>query len=198
MAPAVHKSRNILFKCDVRPKRVLPGFGFIRKTDKLPEKECSMETKYFSLEMASSNKVTRVFQLVFGVTCIVVALTWVILNYYSIKANASLWATILFLLGFGYFMVVSGLGKAMKFIEISSDVIKIKRNSVLPASDLRADEIGRIEVFPLNIIFFLRSGKKIILRFGTTFTDVIGEVRLQIKDFSDLNNIPVEFKNEII
>ncbi len=157
-----------------------------------------METKYFSLEMASPNRITRIFQLVFGVTCIVVALIWVILNYYSIKANVSLWATILFLLGFGYFMVVSGLGKAMKYIEISSEVIRIKRNSVLPVSDLRAEDIGRIEVFPLNIIFFLRSGKKVTLRFGTTFTDVIGEVRLQLKNFTDLNNIPVEFKNEII
>lgn len=157
-----------------------------------------METKYFSLELATTNKVTRVFQLVFGAICIVVALIWVILNYYSIKSNISLWVTVVFLIGFGYFMVISGLGRAMKFIEISSDMIKIKRNSVLPVRELSAPDIERIEIFPLNIIFFLKSGGKMTVRFGTTYTDVIGEVRNQIEKFTGINNIPVEYKSEVI
>ena len=157
-----------------------------------------METKYFSLELAATNKMTRIFQLVFGAICILVALIWVILNYYSVKSNISLWATIVFLIGFGYFMVMSGLGRAMKFIEISRDLIKIKRNSVLPVRELTAADIERIEVFPLSIVFFLRSGKKMTVRFGTTFTDIIGEVRDQIDKFSEINNIGVEYKSEEI
>jgi energy-converting hydrogenase Eha subunit C len=155
-----------------------------------------MENNHFSLEVNKSNKLTRIFQLVFGIICAVVALIWLILNISSLRSNGTLVITIIFLLGFAYYMVNSGLGHGEKFIEISKNTIKLRKNSIFPVRVLSASAIERIEIFPLNIVFFLRSGKTVFLRFGTTYTDIIDPVRKRIKTFCEGNNIVLEFKNE--
>jgi hypothetical protein len=155
-----------------------------------------MEKAYFSLELQRSNKLTKIFQLVFGIVCFGVALFWLILNFSTIKSNVSLWITILFLAGFGYYQIISGLGKSEKFIEISESSIRIKRNLLFPSQELSADKIDKIEVFPLNIVFFLKSGKTFFLRFGTTYTDVIEPIKKSIKNFCSTNNLDLQFRNE--
>jgi hypothetical protein len=155
-----------------------------------------MESDYFSLEVNKSNKLTRIFQLVLGIICAVVALIWLIVNIKSLGSNGTLMITIIFLLGFAYYQINSGLGLGEKFIEISQNIIKVKKNSIFPAQELSASDIEKIEIFPLNVVFFLRSGKTVFLRFGTTYTDIIQPARKRIKTFCEGNNIPLEFKNE--
>ncbi len=155
-----------------------------------------MAVDYYSLEVYKSNKLTRIFQLVFGIICAAVALIWLISNLNSLKSNWTLLITIFFLLGFAYYLVNSGLGYGEKFVEIGQNIIKLKKNSLFPSKELSAYGIERIEIFPLNLIFFLRSGKTVFLRFGTTYTDIINPVRTGIKTFCERNNIPLEFKNE--
>jgi hypothetical protein len=155
-----------------------------------------MESNYYSLEVNKSNRITRVFHLAFGVICAIVAVVWAILNINMLKSNGALWITIILLLGFAYFQIISGLGKAEKFIEISQGSIKIKKNSLFGVQEINAPDIEKIEAFPLNLVFFLRSGKKVLLRFGTTYTDIIDPVRKSIQTFCTGNNIPLEFKTE--
>jgi hypothetical protein len=155
-----------------------------------------METNYYSLELNKSNRITRIFQLVFGITCAVVAVIWAILNINMLKSNGSLWITIVLLLGFAYYQINSGLGRAEKFIELSQSSIKLKNNSLFPVRVLNAPDIQKIEAFPLNLVFFLRSGKRLILRFGTTYTDIIEPVRKSLQTFCTGNNIMLEFKTE--
>jgi hypothetical protein len=155
-----------------------------------------MEKSYFSLELHRSNKLTRIFQLAFGILCFAVALIWLVLNFSSMKSNVSLWITILFLAGFGYYQIIAGLGKSEKYIEITDSSIKFKKNLLFPAQELNADEIERIEVFPLNVAFFMKSGKTVFLRFGTTFTEVIEPVKNSIRNFGKRNNLNIEIRNE--
>jgi hypothetical protein len=155
-----------------------------------------MEDNHFSLEVNKSNRLTRIFQLVFGIICAVVAIIWLILNINFLRSNGTLVVTIIFLLGFASYMVNSGLGHGEKFIEISQNAIKLKKNSIFHSRELGASAIERIEIFPLNVVFFLRSGKTVFLRFGTTYTDIIDPVRKGIRTFCEGNNIPLEFKNE--
>jgi hypothetical protein len=155
-----------------------------------------MESNYYSLEVNKSNKLTRIFQLVFGVICAIIAVAWAIVNINMLKSNGTLWITIILLLGFAYFQIISGLGNAEKFIEISQGSIKLKKNSLFPVLEMNAPDIVKIEAFPLNLVFFLRSGKKVFLRFGTTYTDIIEHVRKNIQTFCTGNNIPLEFKSE--
>jgi hypothetical protein len=155
-----------------------------------------MERNYFSLEVNKSNKLTKIFQLIFGIVCALIALIWLFMNINSLKTNGGLLITILFLLGFAYYQVNSGLSHGEKFIEISQTALKLKKNSIIPARELKASDIEKIEIFPLNVVFFLRSGKTVYLRFGTTFPDIINSVRKRIKTFCEGNKIPLEFKSE--
>jgi uncharacterized protein YlzI (FlbEa/FlbD family) len=155
-----------------------------------------MDSDYFSLEVNKSNKLTRIFQVVFGIVCACVALIWFIINIRTLKTNGALLLTIVFLLGFAYYQINSGLGHGGKFIEISQVAVRLKKNSLFPAQQLNASDIEKVEVFPLNVIFFLRSGKTVFLRFGTTFIDIIEPVRKRIKTFCEGNKIPLEFKSE--
>ncbi len=155
-----------------------------------------MESNYYSLEVNKSNRVTRIFQLAFGIICAVIAVIWAILNINMLKSNGTLWITIILLLGFAYYQIITGLGKAEKFIEFSQSSIKLKKNSLFPVRVLKAPDIQKIEAFPLNLVFFLRSGKRLILRFGTTYTDIIEPVRKSLQTFCTGNNISLEFKTE--
>ena len=155
-----------------------------------------MESNYYPLDVNKSNKLTRIFQLIFGIICIMVAIIWLILNFNALKSSVTLWITIIFLIVFGYYQIISGLGKAEKFIEIGQDRIRLKRNSFLPPTVLKAGEIEKIEIFPLNIVFFMKQNRTTILRFGTTYTDNIEPVKDSILNFAAVNTLSIEEKIE--
>jgi hypothetical protein len=155
-----------------------------------------METQYFSLELHRSNKLTKIFQLVFGIICAGVAVIWLILNLSTMKMTLGLAITVLFLLGFAYYQMVSGLGHAEKFIEVGGDKIRMKKNSIFPVEEVRADEVENVVIFPINIVFMLRSKKKIMLRFGTTYTDIINPAKDAIENFCQRNSLSYEERNE--
>jgi hypothetical protein len=155
-----------------------------------------MEKKYFLLSSAENSKLVKIIQIVFGIICIAVAVFWLIFNVKSIKADKTLWITILFLTGFGVYQIWAGLGRATRFIEISSEKIRLKKNIFLPESVLASREIQKIELFPLNLIFFLKSQKKILLRFGTSYQETNEQIKDEILAFADLNSVEVEIKEE--
>ena len=155
-----------------------------------------MENNYFSLEVNRSNKLIRIFQFVFGILCIVIAVIWLILNHDSLKSNSTLWLSIIFLIGFAWYQINSGLGRGEKYLKIGKTSLKLKKNSLLPSRELIALDIERIEIFPISMIILLKTGKKVTLRFGTTFTDIIDPVKRGIEVFCSENNIHLEFRNE--
>lgn len=164
------------------------------KMDILQKKQ--MEDKYFSLEVNRNNRLIRIFQIVFGIICAVLAVIWFILNLDSLMSNGTLWLSVIFLLGFAWYQINSGLGKGDKYIEIGQKNLKFKKNSLFPAQELNSSDIEKIEIYPLSIIFYLRTGKKSILRFGTTYTDIIVHVKKGIEDFCAYNNLKFEFRKE--
>lgn len=155
-----------------------------------------METKYFSLISTENNRLVKVIQVLFGIVCFAVAIFWLIFNTGSLKADGTLWITILFLSGFGFYQVWSGLGKATRFIKIGTDKIWLKKNIMLPAVELPAGEIEKIELFPLNLFFFLKSKKRILLRFGTTYHETNEKIIDEILIFAESNSINIEIKEE--
>jgi hypothetical protein len=155
-----------------------------------------MEKRYFSLEPVESNRLTRIFQLIFGIVCIVVAIFWLIYNIKSLKSDTTLWITITFLVGFSIYQINAGLGKATRFIEIDQEKIRMKRNSLLPVKEIAASEIEKIEMFPLNLVFFIREGRRIYLRFGTSLADKIEPIKNELANFADAHNINTEIKSE--
>lgn len=157
-----------------------------------------MGKKYFALSSVENNKVVKIIQVVFGIVCLIIAIFWLIFNIRSMKADGTLWITIIFLTGFGLYQVWAGLGKAIRFIEIDSDKIRLKKTVLLPVVELAAEDIQKIEIFPFNLIIYLKAKKKIILRFSTTYYETSEKVKDEILRFAELNAINAEFVEEKI
>jgi hypothetical protein len=155
-----------------------------------------MEKKIFLLEAKENSRVVKIFQLVFGIFCIGIAIFWAIFYLTSKKAEARMWITIVFLAGFGFYQVFAGLGKILRYIETGPDKIKLKQNSFLPAIELKSADIEMIEIYPLSLAFHLKNRKKSILRFGITYTEIIDPVKDAIIEFAFLNKIQLEEKAE--
>jgi hypothetical protein len=151
-----------------------------------------MESKIFSLATIEKSKILRIIRILFGAVCIAVAVFWLIFNLNSLKADRSIWVTIVFLSGFGFYQIWSGLGRATIFIEIGTDYIRLKKNAIVRPAEMGALEIEKIEIFPMNIIIIMKSKKRILLRFGTTYYETNEKIKDEILKFSEVNNIPLE------
>jgi len=149
-----------------------------------------MGKKYFVLGTIENSGLVKIIRIVFGVVCIAVAVFWLIFNIRSLKADGTLWITIIFLSGFGFYQIWSGLGMATRFIEINHETIRLKNNAILPPVIMRTDEIESIELLPLQIIFHLIPKKKLILRFGTTYYETNQTISDEIIGFAESKNIP--------
>jgi hypothetical protein len=155
-----------------------------------------MEKNYFYLGTSDDNKLIKIIRIAFGIICIVVAVFWVIFNISQLNNNLTTWITILFLSGFGIYQIWSGLGYTKVFIEVGAELIRLKNNPVLPVRNIVSADIKNIEMYPLSIFIFVRSGRKYILRFGTTYPDIIDEVKDAVIIFSEKNTISLEIIEE--
>ena len=157
-----------------------------------------MEKKYFSLSSVENNRVIKIIQIAFGFACFAVAVFWLIFNIKSLKADRTLWITIVFLSGFGFYQIWAGLGRATRFIEISADKIRLKKTILLSPVDFTVENIQKIEIFPFKLVLFLKSNKKFLLRLSTTYIETNEQVKDEIISFAELNSINIEFVEEKI
>ena len=155
-----------------------------------------MEKKYFNLGTSDDNSLIKTVRIVFGLICILVAVFWVIFNVSYLKNNLTTWVTIIFLIIFGIYQIWSGLGRTRVFIEIGTKLIRLKKNPVLPEKNIAAVDIKNIELYPLSIFLFLKSGKKLTLRFGTTYPEIIDVVKDAVIIFCEKNSISFEIMEE--
>jgi hypothetical protein len=179
-------------KSEVGQIKLLPE---LMKKDKL-RKIVSMETKHFPLGSTESNKFVNLIRILFGITCIAVSLYWLSFNLKSLKNDGSLWITIVFLTLFGLYLIWAGLGKAYRFIEIGKNRIRLKKNPFQSAVQMESYNIERIELYPLNVIFYLKSGKRNLLRFGTTYYETNEKIKDEIVKFAGLNSMQLDVIDE--
>jgi len=157
-----------------------------------------MDKKYFLLGTAEDSRIIKIIRIIFGIVCLIIAVFWIYFNTTTLKTDKTLWITIIFLGLFGFYQTWAGLGRAVRFIEIGPESIRLKKNSVLPAMEIKISNIEKIDIYPLNIIFHLKSKKRILLRFGTTFHDQNEIIIDEIIEVAELNHIPLEVIEEKI
>jgi hypothetical protein len=155
-----------------------------------------METKYFSLSAVENNVFIKIFQIILGLACFAIAVYWFMFNSRAMNINGTLWITIIFLSVFGLYQILSGIGMTARFIEIGSDKIRFKKYIFRPAVEIPAAAISKIEVRPMNLIFFLKTKKQILLRFGATYFETNEKIKDEILTFSDLNSINAKIIEE--
>lgn len=156
-----------------------------------------MEKKHFSLEMRDENRVTKVFQVILGVACIAIACYWLIYNIKSVKSDGKLWITVIFLIGFGGYLIWTGLGYGYRYIEFTGDMIRLKKNSFLSPVDIKVPDVESIEIYPLKFIVHFKSSETILTRFGVSDIEKIELIKDEIMKFATDNNITAEIKNEM-
>ncbi len=157
-----------------------------------------MEKNYYPLGNAEDNRFIRILRIIFGTACFVMAIWWFNFNIHSQKTDWSLWITISFLSGFGFYQIWAGLGRAMRFIIIRKESITVKKNAILSPVMIHAAETSRIEIYPLSVYFLEKTGKKFLLRFGTVNYETNEKIIDEIVRFAEENNIPYEVKEEEI
>ena len=155
-----------------------------------------MGTFYF-LGTKENNKIVNILRILLGIVCIIVAAFWIIFDLKYQRDDKTIWITIAFLSGFGIYQVLSGFGQTTRFIEIGSDFLRLKYNAILPSKLIPADDIRKIDLFPLNVIFYFNSGKKFMLRFGTTYPEMTESTINALIEFAKLHNIKIEFIEEL-
>lgn len=155
-----------------------------------------MEKQYFSLEISENNKLTSIIRIIFGVVCVVVAVFWMNFNFNLLKADITLWITIIFLTSFGFYQIWAGLGYAVRYIEIGPENVRLKKNAILSPVQMGVVEMEKIEFLPMNVIFYLKSKKRILLRFGATNNETNEKIVDAIMSFAESNNIPFEIIEE--
>jgi hypothetical protein len=157
-----------------------------------------METKYFSLGQAENGRMVKILQIVFGIICIGLAVFWLIFRLGSTNTAGNSWITIIFIGGFGLYLTFAGLGFSRRFIEIGPDHIRIKKDIILPAISISAEELEKVELYPFNLIFFLKTRKKVMLRLGATYQETNEKIKDEILIFTGQNSINAEFVEEKI
>ena len=155
-----------------------------------------MEKKYYSLGSEENSKLVKLIQIIFGILCFAVAFYWLYFNLRSLKIDGTLWITIIFLIGFGFYQIWSGLGRATRFIEISSDKIRLKKTVLLPFVELDKEDVNKIEVFPFNLKIYLKTGKTLTFRLSSSYYETNAAIKDGILDFAEVNSIGYELKEE--
>jgi len=157
-----------------------------------------METKHFTLGNNEKNRLVKIIRILFGITCICIAVFWLIFNLKSSAGPRSGWVTVLFLTFFGFYQIWAGIGKAERYIEVSEGAINLKKFIFLPAAAITASETQKIEFYPLKVRFMLKTGKAIILRFGTTYYESNEKVIDELSAYAQKNNIETQIIEEEI
>jgi len=152
--------------------------------------------KHFYLGTYENSRFVNIARIIFGVVCIFFAIFWSVFNFNSVKTDGKLWITIAFLLGFGFYQIWAGLGRATRFIEIGSENIRLKKSAFLSPVRIMAVDLDRVEIHPLNVIFYFRTGEKILLRFGTTYHEVNEKILDEIIGFAESNRIQFKVIDE--
>jgi hypothetical protein len=160
-------------------------------------KQTKMEKKQFSLELRDNNKLVRIFQVIFGALCIAVAGYWLVYNIKAVRSDGTLWVTVVFITGFGAYLIWSGFGYGYRFIEFSDEMIRMKKNPFLPPVNIIVSEVELIEIYPLKFIVKLKSSKTLLTRFGVSDIEKIELIKDEIIKFATDHNMPLEIKNEM-
>lgn len=155
-----------------------------------------MEKKYFLLGEAKGNVFIRTSQIVLSILCFIIAIYWLVFSFKTGNVIGTTILTVLFLLAFAVFQALSGTGKTTRYIEIYADHILLKNKILRSVRKITADELLKTDIHPLNVIFYFKSGKKLNLRFGTSYQETNEDIKDEIFQFTENNNIPAEFIEE--
>jgi hypothetical protein len=155
-----------------------------------------MEAEKISLDIRESTKLNRYFQLFFSVLCFIVA-GWFFLKLLSTKTlTGSNGLAVIFLLLFGFWELLSGLGITQRYLIISEGDITLKCRYFSKPVIFKPDEINLVAFKPMSFVIVSKTGEKTVLKLGNYYQERTLKILESLKDFCIKNRISVEGLSE--
>lgn len=151
-----------------------------------------MDIKHFPLGTNKSGRFIAVVRIAFGIVCLLVAAYYLFMLQGRDQTAGSAATATIFLVLFGAYLIWAGAGRAYRFIEISDDFVKMKRDIFRSPVVINGKDLSKIDFYPMNILFHITSGKTILLRFGSMFHETNDQIRDTLMKFAEKLNIDVE------
>jgi len=149
-----------------------------------------MEGEKISLDPDSKTQFAKLLQIIFGIFCIIASIYFLISGYHPGTSIVTLLVAAVFLLLFGIYQIMAGLGKTQKYFLVKHSGISFKEHSILHVKEIPSDKIEKIELYPLSIKFLLKDSKKIRFRFGISYPEIIDPVKQEVIGFAEDHSIP--------
>ncbi len=137
----------------------------------------------FKLDPGENDRISRIFKVLFGVICIVAAIITAIVMSSSVNVTSGSIIALLFLLLFGIWLILGGMGYTERYVTIADEMITLKEKVYAPARRIKAAEIGEVAFGQMRITFVLTSGEKVILRLGTFYRESSFRLMDAVYDF---------------
>lgn len=151
-----------------------------------------MEVNKISLDMRDSTKLSRFFQLIFGLFCIVTS-AWFLVNL--IKTNTALGTNIIavaFLFFFGVWLLLSAAGITGRYIIISDEKIVLKDKYIQGPRTFTPGNLKMVVFKPLSFELHESNGSKTLVTLGLYYRERSASILELIEAFCKTNSINIE------
>jgi hypothetical protein len=147
-----------------------------------------MNERRFNIDLYETSRPGRILRVTLG-ALFIVATGWFALNISGTEASTSTaWIAVIFLFLVSLWLIASGLGYTDRYIIIAEQHITLRKNRIASPAIFTAENLKRVELMPLSVIFFTEAGK-LSLKLGTYYPEHSAAIMEAVEEFCSRNNI---------
>ena len=151
-----------------------------------------MEVTKISLDMRDSTKISRLFQVIFGLICLAVS-AWYLLNIAKAdNFSGTNLIAIAFLFLFGIWELLTAAGITDRYIIISDEKIVLKNKYVFGPEIHKADNLVAVIFKPVSFELHHKDGSRTVVKLGIYYRERSAEIMEAVESFCTANSITTE------
>jgi|WetSurMetagenome_2_1015567.scaffolds.fasta_scaffold00870_13 hypothetical protein len=151
-----------------------------------------MEPEKISLDVRESNKITRYSQFFFSLLCFGVAI-WLFIKLVSTGTpSGSNIIAVAFILLFGVWELVSGLGITQRYISLTDDRLTIKHRYFAKPVIYRPADIKLVVFKPLSFNIVGNGGERTVIKLGNYYQERTLKILESVENFCKAGNVATE------
>ncbi|MDZ7739778.1 MAG: hypothetical protein U5K32_12070 [Bacteroidales bacterium] len=157
-----------------------------------------MDKQTILLGEKEDKPLVKIMVIIFGIMCIITAGWWtVFLIRYPDNENI-FWAGSIFLLLFGLYQLLSGLGYTKRYISRTNGELLIRQNSLMPVKNLQASQLRQLEIRSMDMVLHGHNSSRLRIKLGIRYPDLGQQVKEFVIRWAEDNNIEIFYKNEAL
>lgn len=157
-----------------------------------------MEEQTILLGEREDKPFVKIMVVIFGIMCIITAGWWtVFLVRYPDNENI-FWAGSIFLLLFGLYQLLSGLGYTKRYISRTNGGLVVRQNSLMPAKKLQASQLRQLEIRSMDMVLHGTDSSRLRIKLGIRYPDLGQQVKEFVTRWAEDNYIEIFYKHEAL